>query len=345
MRLAKLTGQKVPMLLHTTGYSGNEVCSVCHEAETATWELSNHATAFDTLVRHGADGRAECVSCHVVGYGKPGGYQVAQADPALEGVGCETCHGRGGPHLSPEFAKGHAYEETCRGCHNPEHSLGFDYASFLPRVSHAANRAHLALSAEERAKLLASRRAPRPDPLASNAAYVGSSACQSCHPEEHARWLAQGHAKALATLEAKGKAGDPGCLRCHTTGLGKEGGFQAGGGAQPDVANVGCESCHGPGGDHIGEGASRPGTILKLSDKCGSCVILQICTGCHDDANDPGFEFEVIDMILRQRHGKEKLDIDGGRTTALPVSAALALLERAFAEPPVESRGPRWTGH
>ena len=331
MRLAKLAGQRVPLLLHKTGYSGNEVCSVCHEAETATWELTNHATAFDTLVRHGADGRAECVSCHVVGYGKPGGYQVAQADAALEGVGCETCHGRGGPHLSPDFVQNHAYEESCRSCHNPEHSLGFEYTSFLPRVSHAANRANLALAPEEREKLLAGRRAPRQDLLPSAAAYVGSAACESCHVEEHALWLAQGHAKALATLEAKGKAGDAECLRCHTTGFEKPGGFQAAGGLQPALAGVGCESCHGPGGDHVGEGTRKQGTILKLSDKCGSCVILQICGNCHDDANDPGFEFEVVDKILQQRHGKEKLDIDGGRTSAVPSSAAVGLLERAFA--------------
>jgi hypothetical protein len=31
--------------------------------------------------------------------------------------------------------------------------------------------------------------------------------------------------------------------------------------------------------------------------------VLQICGSCHDDANDPGFEFEVLDKIERQRHG------------------------------------------
>ena len=270
----------------------------------------------------------------MVGYGKAGGYQIAQADAALENVGCETCHGRGGPHLSPEFVKGHAYEGVCQSCHNPEHSLGFEYASFLPRVSHAANRANLALPPEERAKLLAARHAPRKDLLPTNVAYVGSALCQTCHADEHAAWLGQPHAKALASLEAKGKAGDADCLRCHTTGFGKAGGFQAGGGAQPTLAGVGCESCHGPGGDHVAEGARKQGTILKLSDKCGSCAILQICSSCHDDANDPGFEFHVIDKILRQRHGKEKLDIDGGRSAALPSSAALGLLERAFAGGP-----------
>ena len=46
-----------------------------------------------------------------------------------------------------------------------------------------------------------------------------------------------------------------------------------------------------------------PGTILSLGDKCDSCVILQICGTCHDEANDPGFAFEVIEKIEVQRHG------------------------------------------
>jgi peroxiredoxin len=334
MRLAKLSGQPVPMLLRTSGYSGNEVCAVCHETEAATWELTDHASAFDTLVRHGADGRADCIGCHVVGYGKPGGYQIASPDPGLEDVGCETCHGRGGPHLSPDTAPGNDYESTCRTCHNPEHSLGFDYALFLPRVSHAANQALLALPAEERTKRLAARHRAAQNVLPTAAAYVGSEACQSCHTDEHATWLGQAHAKALDTLAAKGKAGAADCLRCHTTGFGKPGGFQAGGGAQPALAGVGCESCHGPGGDHVAKGARKRGTILKLSDKCGSCAILQICGSCHDPANDPGFEFQVVDKILRQRHGKEELEIDGARKAALPPSAAFGLLERAFAGGP-----------
>jgi len=331
MWLAKLTGQRVPMLLHKTGYSGNEVCAVCHESETATWELTNHASAYDTLVRHGVDQKAECVSCHVVGYGKPGGFQIAAPDPALEGVGCETCHGRGGPHLSPEHAPGHAYEATCTGCHNPEHSLGFEYASFLPRVSHAANLATLALPAAERAKLLADRHKPRKNLLPTAAAYVGSEACRGCHADEHATWSKQPHARALATLEAKGEVENADCLRCHTTGFGKPGGFAPGDGAQPALAGVGCESCHGPGGDHVAEGARKQGTIVKLSDKCGSCVILQVCGSCHDDANDPGFEFEVKEKILRQRHGKEKLDFESEAAASLPHSAEVGLLERAFA--------------
>jgi len=335
MWLAKLTGQRVPMLLSKTGYSGNEVCGVCHESETATWELTNHASAYDTLVRHGVDQKAECVSCHVVGYGKAGGFQIARPDPGLENVGCETCHGRGGPHLSPEPtpAPTHAFEAACLGCHNPVHSLGFDYASFLPRVSHAANLASLALPEAEREKLVSERRAPRKNLLPTASRYVGSEACRSCHADEYAAWSQQPHAHALASLAAKSATGKTDCLQCHTTGFGRPGGFAAGGG-EPAVAAVGCESCHGPGGDHVADGARKQGTIVKLSDKCGSCVILQVCSTCHDEANDPGFEFQVKQKILRQRHGKEKLEFESETSAGLPRSAELGLLERALGSRP-----------
>ena len=93
------------------------------------------------------------------------------------------------------------------------------------------------------------------------------------------------------------------CLQCHTTGFGRGGFSQASAGAGDDLARVGCESCHGPGSEHVGENAARVGTILSLTDKCDSCVILQICGSCHDEANDPGFEFNVEAKIEAQRHG------------------------------------------
>ncbi len=334
MRLAQLAGEPVPMLLHATGYSGNEFCAVCHEAQAATWELTNHAHAFDTLVRHGAERRGECVGCHVVGFGQPGGYRLDAPSPTLEDVGCETCHGRGGPHLSPEAVTAGNYEPVCVTCHDTEHSLGFEYAAFVPRVSHRANADLASLSPEERERVLAERRKPRTDLLPTTATYVGSAACQSCHEAEYATWSKQPHAHALASLTEKGKAGDADCLACHTTAYGRPGGFPAGGEAQahPDLAVVGCESCHGPGGDHVAEGARRLGTIVSLGDKCDSCVILQICGSCHDDANDPGFEYEVLDKIEAQRHGT--IEAGTGKplapSAALPASAVTGALERAL---------------
>lgn len=335
MRLARLAGVDVPMLLHKTGYSGDEFCATCHEAQHDTWLLTSHSRAFDTLVRHGAERNEECVGCHVVGFGKGGGYSLTEATPHLEDVGCETCHGRGGPHLSPQHVVGHDYRAVCVTCHDTKHSLGFDYARFVPRVSHAVNLQFAGLSVEEKRALLAERSRPA-ELLPTTAAFVGSDACRDCHAREYETWAAQPHAKALASLTAKGEQGNAACLACHTTGYDLEGGFPAGGraAAHPDLARVGCESCHGPGGDHVKEGARRIGSIVSLGDKCDSCVILKICGSCHDDANDPGFEFEVQEKIDRQRHGtiepgtgKPKESRGAAREDEAP---AVSLLEEGF---------------
>jgi peroxiredoxin len=306
MWLAKISGQQVPMLLQSTGYSGNDVCEVCHEPEYDSWLFTQHAHAFDTLVKHGADANPECIKCHVVGWDKPGGYTISPPTHHLENVGCEDCHGRGGPHLSKGFVVDANYEPHCKGCHDPTHSLGFDYATFLPKISHKANAALVAsLPLAKRRALLQERMRPRSDILPTNADYVGSDACKSCHEKEYATWAASPHAHAMAALEKKGETRNDKCQACHVTAFGLPGGFPKG--APPadhaDLARVGCEDCHGPGGKHVGADAPRVGTIVSLGDKCDSCVILQICGRCHDQANDPGFEFSVKEKIEAQKHG------------------------------------------
>ena len=315
MRLARLTGAPVPMLLNKNGYSGSEACGICHETEHATWLLTSHASAFDTLVRHSADTDAACVGCHAVGYGAPGGFEISSATARLEDVGCESCHGRGGPHLSPDLAPGDDYAAACAVCHDEKHSLGFDYAAFLPRISHAANAYILELPAQERQRILAERGAARRE-VPSAAVHVGSDACGSCHAEEFETWAAGPHALGTATLAKSGKDRDPTCLKCHTTGFGRTGGFPAGGisAEHPDLARVGCESCHGPGAEHAAEDSVKRGSIFSLGDKCDSCVVLQICGTCHDADNDPGFEFEVERKIEQIRHGT--LEIGSGQRDA-----------------------------
>lgn len=317
MHLAKIAGSKIPMLLSKTGYAGNDVCGTCHELELRSWEYTEHASAFDTLVTHGSDHDVECVSCHVVGFGRSGGFDMEAPLPHLEDVGCETCHGRGGPHLSPDHVTAGNYEPVCETCHNPKHSLGFDYATFRPRISHVAIAA---MTPDERAKRIEGRAIPR-DVLASPAAHVGSDACQTCHASEFETWAASPHGKAIASLETEGQEKNADCQKCHTTALGKTGGFPSG--ATPadhaDLARVGCESCHGPGGDHIEDSTQKLGSIVSLGDKCDSCVILQICGSCHDNANDPKFEFSVQEHIDRQRHGT----IEAGTGKPLDQAAAL----------------------
>ncbi len=254
MKVTKAAGARVPMLLDAKGYSGNDVCGVCHEQEHAAWQYTAHSTAFDTLVTHGADRRTDCVGCHVVGFDEPGGFGFRRQHEYLENVGCESCHGRGGPHLTPNFvprnaAGEHDYEQVCSTCHNPKHSLGFEYAQFHPRISH--NKI-VSLSDEERAELLDGS-GPQRDLLPTTAEMVGSDACQSCHQAEFATWEASPHGHSVQTLERVGKSAEADCLACHTTAYGRSGGFpeNAPVGDHPDLARVGCESCHGAGLDGL----------------------------------------------------------------------------------------------
>tara|TARA_Y100000590_G_scaffold192329_2_gene218648 strand:- start:627 stop:2660 length:2034 start_codon:yes stop_codon:yes gene_type:complete len=303
MRIAQISGMSVPMLLNSKGFSGNEFCGTCHDNQHDTWALTTHARAFETLIKHGAESDPNCVGCHVVGWEQTGGYSLERPTSHLEGVGCESCHGRGGPHLSPDFVKNDNYETVCLNCHDSKHSLGFDYKTFALKTSHKSNTQYLSLTDEEKLKLVLSRKKARNTLPENGATYVGSDACRDCHSSEYQIWSQQAHALSTQSLGDQKENSD--CLKCHTTGFGSPGGFPVNAALSDDMdlGRVGCESCHGPGSVHIANGSKKKESILALTDKCGSCVILEICSGCHDDANDPGFEFEVKEKIEKQRHG------------------------------------------
>lgn len=109
-------------------------------------------------------------------------------------------------------------------------------------------------------------------------AYVGADVCAGCHAEASAQWRTTPHARAHSTLAADDHAADEGCVRCHVTGYGQEGGPQApvevGG-----LRDVQCEACHGPGRDHVASPAEvAPPQVPSLTT----------CRGCHDNENDMG---------------------------------------------------------
>ncbi len=111
---------------------------------------------------------------------------------------------------------------------------------------------------------------------------AGTAACRDCHTESCDVWDATGHAHAWQRLmDEDGAHVDPFCQKCHTTGYGLGGGFHS---MQQSLAqvNVGCESCHGPSQDHVGDNHRR-----TPFDAVGSCV------QCHDEENSPEFAFEM----------------------------------------------------
>ena len=82
------------------------------------------------------------------------------------------------------------------------------------------------------------------------AAFVGSQSCRECHPTAAKVWEQSGHAEAMATLVHKNADADPNCIACHTVGFGSPSGYRREF-AGKKLADVGCESCHGPGSQHV----------------------------------------------------------------------------------------------
>ncbi len=111
--------------------------------------------------------------------------------------------------------------------------------------------------------------------------YAGNSACASCHASADAAWRKSEHAHALRTLEEKGQARDPECLPCHVVGLASTVGFKDRK-TTPDLADVGCESCHGPLKEHA---------VLPASEKPPK-IGADTCAKCHNIEHSPGFQFD-----------------------------------------------------
>lgn len=117
-------------------------------------------------------------------------------------------------------------------------------------------------------------------PRTTSVRYVGSQACQSCHSEAYAVWESSRHAKALASLEREKQDRDPDCVGCHVVGLESQFGFRSRK-ETAALADVGCESCHGGGADHVeSAGAKSMGSAGAAS-----------CRPCHTADHSPTFDF------------------------------------------------------
>ncbi|RLS31072.1 MAG: hypothetical protein DWH79_09485 [Planctomycetota bacterium] len=142
--------------------------------------------------------------------------------------------------------------------------------------------------------------------------FAGSAACADCHASSHEVWADSGHAKALTTLETQSprRDGDPECLSCHVVGWAPQkyqpfdGGFM-GIKATPQLAQQGCENCHGPAATHASaeRGDVRVPTAerdrlradirLSIDTPQGRQKVINNCMECHDLDNSPQFDFDT----------------------------------------------------
>lgn len=136
--------------------------------------------------------------------------------------------------------------------------------------------------------------------------FVGSKECESCHEPSYEVWKKTGHAdawKTLVELEVP-RNYDPECISCHVIGwhpteyFPYESGFLSEN-ETPELIDVGCENCHGPGEKHV---EAEMGSDEELQKKLQKAMVVtkeqaqhdksRWCLNCHDLDNSPDFDFE-----------------------------------------------------
>ncbi|MGE5183678.1 MAG: multiheme c-type cytochrome [Acidobacteriota bacterium] len=118
-------------------YVGMESCGDCHSDAVEFWKKTVHAQAWQTLVDRGQQLDFECIGCHVTGWDKPGGSNLAHNDK-LRDVQCEVCHGPASIHVAkggeekPSAVRRAPPEDLCASqCHTHEHSDTFQREAYL----------------------------------------------------------------------------------------------------------------------------------------------------------------------------------------------------------------------
>ena len=130
-------------------------------------------------------------------------------------------------------------------------------------------------------KELLRKRGFDPEKFGKKTNFVTADKCRTCHQQEYEIWETSSHARALATLEDTNQQFDPECVVCHSTGSGKRGGF-VNALRTPELGNVQCEACHGPGKTHANQSASDYGHPKE-----------DTCRACHSTDIDPDFNYNI----------------------------------------------------
>ena len=266
-------------------YMGHAACGTCHAQEYDSWRLSHHSIAWNTLERQKESTNPECTGCHVTGAGAPGGWD-GDAHSKLVDVGCEACHGPGGPHDGVVTEP----QSTCASCHDAKHSISFSYAKGLPLIDHYRIVGLSEADANARYQALYRGEVPRELLAFPAGKNVGSAACQSCHVAQHDWWATSPHARAMRSLRKEGHD-DPACVKCHAT-ANRSGPVEAKLDNYQILDGVGCESCHGPGEAHVAAGGGTD-NIEGLGEDCPVCVIEAVCTSCHTKTWDPDWDLDT----------------------------------------------------
>jgi PKD domain/Cytochrome c554 and c-prime len=127
--------------------------------------------------------------------------------------------------------------------------------------------------------------------LAQNNFYAGSDQCSSCHGDKYNGWKTTPHSYAIREqLNPDGSlitGHSASCILCHSVGNNQATGYIYNTNSfgptnyTSSLANVGCESCHGPAGWHKNSDHAVITPVVSLDPA--------ICGSCHQGATHPTF--------------------------------------------------------
>jgi hypothetical protein len=172
-----------------------------------------------------------------------------------------------------------------------------------------------------------------PKPKDGAPGYVGAEACKQCHSRQYDFWQhalvslpgkdkqgrditrTEGHVHAWQTLVVDGKERDRECVACHSVGFDQPGGpCKTSDVVDKKLDGVQCESCHGPGGNHVK--TQDPSDIRGQPDET-------LCRSCHHVPHIPttaSFVFtDRLKLILGPGHGQKRWHqlVDDANTSKL----------------------------
>jgi hypothetical protein len=118
-------------------------CEACHGDQVAKWRSSDHAKAYDTLVKKSKQFDPNCLKCHTTRYNEPEGFNMKGQQQELVNIQCESCHGSAKDHLidlsnKPTPKPAMAF---CLKCHTADRCPGFDKnPQKMESIKHWASR-------------------------------------------------------------------------------------------------------------------------------------------------------------------------------------------------------------
>jgi hypothetical protein len=119
--------------------------------------------------------------------------------------------------------------------------------------------------------------------------YVGSASCKECHKRQYETFTSLSRKSRSFESVDRMKAGltpqeIERCYSCHCTGYGRPTGFVSPD-KTPELKDVGCEACHGPGKLHCQ--TMEKAHIVKT-------VTIDVCEKCHSSELVKSFRYKSV---------------------------------------------------